>query len=505
VLVLRRLLLQGIVCLLASLASAQQTPKVELQYSETLFSVITAMNSCGYDEGLGNSLPVREQVRKAVAAELAQSSAAASSTKEMCEFYREHKPADANRDLSQYVSLALNLGDAPDFKAKVKEADLPPDTHYVLGFIPLVARFYKDANLHEIWTGVQPTYAGLVEKFHNPVSNMILQTDVYLKNPISGFLGRRFVIYMEPMAGPGDVNARNYGDDYFLVTSPSGDQLSMQQVRHTYLHFTLDPLMLKRPAAMKRLAPLLKTVQSAPLEESFKTDITLLTTECLIRAIEARLEPGGKAADQKRERAVEEDMANGYVLTRYFYEALIKFEQEPTSLKDAFGDFLYYLDEGREEKRAAGIQFASKGLTEVVKGKPGAAHEQDPLDLAERKITEKDYPAAAKLAQDTIDKKGEDTPRAYLILGEIATLQKDKDTAIKYFEQTLRTAKDPRLIAWSHIYLGRIYDVDQERDIAVKHYEAALRAGDDTPQTKAAAQRGLQSAYERRASPEREQ
>jgi tetratricopeptide (TPR) repeat protein len=104
------------------------------------------------------------------------------------------------------------------------------------------------------------------------------------------------------------------------------------------------------------------------------------------------------------------------------------------------------------------------------------------------------------MAQQIASDKGSDSSRAYLVLGQIATLNRDKDDAIKNFETTLRTAKDSRVIAWAHIYLGRIYDVDQERDMAVKHYQAALRSGDDSPQVKAAAERGLKSPYERRGS-----
>jgi tetratricopeptide (TPR) repeat protein len=278
--------------------------------------------------------------------------------------------------------------------------------------------------------------------------------------------------------------------------------MPMQEIRHTYLHFMLDQLVLKRPAAMKRLAPLLKEVQASPLEESFKTDITLLTTECLIRAIEARMIQGGKAAEPKRQQEVREDMAEGYILTEYFFESLSKFEQEPTSLKDAFGDFLYYMDVGHETKRASEIQYSAKAQKEVVTGKNVR---RDPLEVAQQKIADGDLNGAQVLAQEVVAKNSSDAPRACFILGEIATLNKDKDTAIKYFQQALQTGKDPTVIAWSHIYLGRIYDVDQERDLAVKHYQAALRAGDDSPQTKAAAERGLKSAYERRTSPQEDQ
>ncbi len=38
-------------------------PSVQLDTSETLFAVLTAINVCGYDEELGLSDPLREQIR----------------------------------------------------------------------------------------------------------------------------------------------------------------------------------------------------------------------------------------------------------------------------------------------------------------------------------------------------------------------------------------------------------------------------------------------------------
>jgi len=44
----------------------------------------------------------------------------------------------------------------------------------------------------------------------------------------------------------------------------------------------------KHFSSMKRLEPLLQSIKRAPLEESFKTDISLLVTECIVRAVEIR-------------------------------------------------------------------------------------------------------------------------------------------------------------------------------------------------------------------------
>ena len=46
---------------------------------------------------------------------------------------------------------------------------------------------------------------------------------------------------------------------------------------------------LKYPTDMKRLEPLLESVKGSPMDEAFKSDTSLLVTECLIRAVEIRI------------------------------------------------------------------------------------------------------------------------------------------------------------------------------------------------------------------------
>ena len=57
----------ALIVLLASFAKTQNRSSVALDTSETLFSVLTAINTCGYDQELGTSDPLRSQVRSEVA------------------------------------------------------------------------------------------------------------------------------------------------------------------------------------------------------------------------------------------------------------------------------------------------------------------------------------------------------------------------------------------------------------------------------------------------------
>ena len=231
------------------------------------------MNVCGYDQELDSSLPVRAEVR-ADLVEASKAPAVATAAAAMCRFYSDHRMGDAAHGLAQYVSLALNLGPPPDFAPKIKESDLPPDATYILGFVPLLQSYYKAADLHAIWLKHQPQYMELIDQYHVPVSQMISSTDNYLRMPMSGYAGRSFTVYLEPMSAPGQVNSRNYLQDYYyVVVSPTAGNLHMDALRHTYLHFVLDPLIAKRATSLERLQPILKSVQAAPMSEEYKNDI----------------------------------------------------------------------------------------------------------------------------------------------------------------------------------------------------------------------------------------
>jgi tetratricopeptide (TPR) repeat protein len=482
-------------CLALAGTFAAAQSRATLDVSESLFSVVSAMNVCGYDQELDISSPIRAEVR-ADLVEASKSPAAAAAAKEMCRFYSDHQQGDMTHDLAQYVSLALNLGPPPEFKPKLAEADLPPDAAYVLGFVPLVQSYYKAANLHAIWMKHQPEYEGLIDQYHKPVSAMITATDSYLRMPLSGFAGRSFTVYLEPMTAPGQINSRNYLQDfYYVVISPAAAKLHMDALRHTYLHFVLDPLILHRGTTLERLQPILVPLQRAPMAEEYKTDIGLLVTECLIRAIEARTPADPKLPERDRLALVEKDEAQGFILTHYFYEQLRDFEKAGTGLQTAFPDWLHAIDVDGEKKRARNTAFAAEAEPEVMQATKRTPPAPKKIDLAERALASGNPAEAGKLAQESLQ-ANEDPSRAYFVLAKVASLGGQMQDAQTDFQKALDAAKDPHVIAWSHIYLGRILDIQEERDSAVAQYKAALATSDVPEDAKTAAERGLQTPYQ---------
>ena len=472
---------------------AQNPPNVSLETSETLFTVLTVINACGYDQELGSSDPLRTQIRSEVAKVVENTAGAQDVVGPMCLFYRHHQAPDPSRDLSQYVSLALYLEEPPAFALKVKPTELPPDAGVVADILPLMQAFYQKIGLHAIWEQHRVRYTELTEIYHAPLAKMTFDTEIYLKMPSSGYLGRQFTVYLDAMGAPAQTNARNYASDYYIVMSPtSGTAIKMQQIRHTYLHYLLDPLALKNGDSFKRLEPLLEDVKDAPMDEAFKSSISLLVTECLVRAIEERLT---KIPEAERAHGIDEADKEGYVLTRYFYDALFKFEKDPAGMRNAYPDLVSSIDVGREMKRASLIQFSREAAPELLH-LAGRRNEHLLLN-AERRLAAGDPETAQKLAQQALDGQDEDPGRALFILAEVATANRDMDGARSYFERALQMAHEPKVIAWSHIYLGRIFDLKEDRFAALDQYRAALdAAGIALPEAKLAAQRGLEQPYE---------
>jgi predicted negative regulator of RcsB-dependent stress response len=500
-------------------------PTISLINSPQLFFMAAALNSCGYDEGLEDSAPVRKRVRDEINAALAKSEDARAKRDKVCLYIAQHRMTGSERDISQYVSLALYLSPPPALETTVELPEMPPDSTQVVEFVPLLKAFAEATDLNGIWLSVRKTYDDETNTLHDPLSKMIVSTNLYLKMPASTYSGRRFVVLIEPMLSPKMVNARIYGTDYVVVLSPVNGAIDMQNVRHVYLHYTIEPLLYSRSNAIDRMQPIMKEVREAPLEFRYRSETVPLVVESLIKAIEARTMNTGIpdykiptgvdrselpryereriATQQKQETvrvaAVQHDMKQGFVLTQYFFEQLIQFEKDAASLRDTIGEMVYGMDIEQQVHRARQTEFDQKADSDVLqRSKPRTLAG---LDLAEAKLSEGDFTTASSMARkvlanksDTLDSVAQEA-RADFILARVAIATGHPDEAIDDFQKTISTSKEPRLLAWSHIYLGRILDLDCKRDQAVSEYQQALAARDGQQDTRLAAERGTKAAY----------
>jgi tetratricopeptide (TPR) repeat protein len=493
-------------------------PDISLQNSEALFDVAVALNSCGYDQGLAASDPLRQQVREQVNQALQASADARDAHDQICTFIDQHRLSSTGSDLAQYISLALYITPPPELAPSAEGADMPPDASQVENILPLLRRFAELVDLHVIFLHVRPQYDRQLAQLHDSLTKMIDDTGIYLKSAAGTSSGRRFLVVVEPLLDPAQTNARIYGADYVVVVSPVHGAIHMREVRHAYLHYQIEPLLYARATTLDRLLPFLKTVRDAPLDFTYRSDIVALVVECMIRAVEARTMDTGvaiykipadvrrsdlesathqhnasvEAAEAVRRHAVQQAMADGYVLTEYFYNAFAAFERAPQSFKESIGEMVYGMDVSAELNRAKNITFNQQSSSDVVHRSP---RELRGLDLAELKLVKGDTDGAAALAQQSVADKSGDPARANFILARVAIMHRDVPGAQHDFAETIRLSKDPRMLAWSHIYLGRIYDIQEQRDQAVAEYRAALTVRDGQPDTRQAAEKGLKQPY----------
>ncbi|MFP5229515.1 MAG: hypothetical protein ACLGXA_18030 [Acidobacteriota bacterium] len=496
-------------------------PDVSLETSEAMFYVGVAMNACGYNRGLDESDPVRKAIREQVNAALAASAPGRDDRDKLCVFMNQHQPENESHNLAQYVSLALYLSPPPQLTPSVDEQDLPPDANAVENVLPLIRHLASDIDLHHIWVENREAYDTLANNLHNPLSQMIVSTNYYLKMPASSYSGRHFLVVVEPMFSPAETNARVYGSDYVVVASPRNGQIPMDLVRHAYLHYVIEPLLYARASSIDRLNPILRAVDDAPLDFEFKSDVVPLVIECLIRAIEARTMNTGipdvrvpstlghaeteqyeeaRTVAQQRQEAVRQgvvdhDMTQGYVLTQYFYNQLKSFEKNPESLNEAIGPMVYGMDVSEEIHRARQITFDTHGEGDIMSHSPQRPLQPKALDLAELKLMKGDVAGATAIAQKALDTHTGDPGQANFVLARADLLSGKIDDAEAAFRNTLASTKDPRLLAWSHIYIGRILDVEDKREDAVAEYRAALAARDGQPDTRTAAEQGIKKPF----------
>ncbi|MBI2819928.1 MAG: hypothetical protein HYX73_08110 [Acidobacteria bacterium] len=473
-------------CLSVQPAHAQE---IFAEPDQTLFTVMAAINAAGYDEGTDRTElnPVRAAVREDLAGLDIPSLAP------LREFYAAHRLADLARDLSQYISLALLLSGPPKFELTLSPVNLPPDVIDLKDMGLLIAAFYEQASIAELWAKYLYDMEQDAGRYQRLLAKVIQETNGYLRVETPNYLGVRFAVYVNPLGAAGQTDVRNYGDNYYIISSPS-TSLPEEQIRHAWLHYLLDPYVLKYPNIVKSKSELAQITQrAAALDPAFRNNFPLLLTESLIRAIQARL---SGSDERSKLSAVHDSVEEGYLLTTYFYEAMEEFLDQPVGMRLYFPEMLDGISVDKEKKRLAEVQFRS------VASRPAQEARWSPLEQMLRQAQEHlagaEYEEARKI-YDALSRQYGPQAAVFYGLALVASQQKQPELAKQYFTQAAALAYDPRMKAWSHIYLGRLLDLEGRREEAKLQYSAALSVGQLTADTKTAAEQGLETQFARPA------
>ncbi len=460
-----------------------------------MFAVLAAINAAGYTADINspNSHPLRQQVRDEI---LRKNPPTLAPIKE---FFEQHRKATNTEELGQYVSFALSVKGPPTFAWNTRDVDVPPDAMALHDFAPLLAKFYKEADIPSLWKGAQPSVDDYLARYHDPVANALLLVNAYLRQRPSGIRGRNFQIYLELLAAPGQVQTRSYGDDYTIVVAPSAEP-RVFEIRHAYLHYLLDPLTTVAKATLAQKQGIADHAQRAvTLDKSFKNDFLLLTTESLIKAMEARLDKKLNGAGQA--------LKQGYILAPFFAEQLRKYEAQEASMEIYFPDMIEAIDVRKEEARLGKVEF-EKVASEPPRaesrpaplpppprtGLAATLAEADRLYLA-RAADPANLEKARKLYQEVVQKGSEPSMQAAANYGlaRIAVLQNDPETGEGLFQKTLELQPEPQIKAWALVYLGKLSLAADDRAEAAKYFEEALKVNGASDAARQQATEGLQN------------
>jgi tetratricopeptide (TPR) repeat protein len=483
---------------------------ISVDASPQIFATMCALDAAGFDadESTLKEMPARLALRE----DLLKMHGPA--TEAIRQFYRDHALASPTETLTPFMTFALVSGPPPGFQLPDNRDLLPPSVLTIDGFQPLLAAFYREAQLETRWARMSPEAEPLVVRFRAELRRIVTGSNAYLREIEKPANGREFAVYVEPLVGA-RTNFRNSGDHYAIVVGSLSDS-SVNTIQHAYLHFMLDRFVLRyRPVVDTKRALLNVAARAPQLPQEYHDDFVSLTDECLIKAVELRLR---HLSGDRLESELKNADQSGFILVRPLVAQLQKFEKDAPAMTYYFPGLITGIDVQAEQKRFQGVTFAAADTVPSA-GEHGEAEDTQASELdrllaeGNRQIASRDAEAATATFQSAVGKYPND-PRVVYGLAISSVLAGHGDRAKDLFEQLVSARglpasgpggaaepASPAILAWSHVYLGRIHDLEDERELAVNEYQAAL-AVEGAPETaRVAARNGVETTYEPPAHP----
>lgn len=483
----------------AQQAAASGRGVISVEKSEQLFDVLSALYAAGYAPN--STWPGDSSDLEAYRARLRGLHGPA--VEAIRSYYKDHLLSDPSQTLSRFASFALVVGPPPHFAYDLPRELLPPDVLSLEDLNEKLSAFYAEAKLGDEWARFQRGYDRQVMFLEGPVSKVVIRTNGYLREVVATTTARQFMVIFEPLIGS-RTNFRVYGSRYTVIVASAQDP-PINEIRHAYLHFLLDPLAYRYGNVVDTRRRLMDIAARAPrLPSEYVQDFPAFVTECMIKAVELRLEklPLAKLYEQ-----FDRNDADGFILVRPLYDGLQKFEQSEPAMTYYYPNLIESISVSGTQQRLQNFQFS-----------PAVAQAAPPEHLAPQKsetdqwleegndaIAARDV-AVATAAFGRVLRKEPGNMSATYGLAVASLLKGDPESARQLLEKVTESAAkagasgglttDPSTVAWSHVYLGRIHDIEGERDMAISEYQAAMAIAGIPDAAKLAAERGLQTAYQ---------
>jgi len=433
---------------------------------------MAALNAAGYDyETPGRQMsPARQLVREAVR------KADPKLLTRLESFYIEHRQnMDPVRQAAAFISLALLIEGAPEFRLAVSKKDLPEDVLQVAGFEELVRDLFRQVDLNRLWNACQGYYTTELAGYRPVFVEMIRQTLGYFRIPPRIVLDRQIVVIPEMIGPTRLVNARNLEKSYYIIPGPvSQPGENRDQLQHEYLHFLLDPLIEKFGTPLLKYERLLDVAQNQPhVRSEYQNRYMMVVAESLVDTLILRMNPGSEP-----DRALVGLFRRGLIFAPYFYRALPAYEADQNLTMPAYIETLFrgVTEKGVREDEQQIAQLENRFFQEEQAKKQVEREEQQSrlrasrlrtllLD-AQESMRQQQYQVARTKLQELLQEDPENATACFY-LAQIASQQKDYEGAFALYQRAAN-GKNPTPVirGWSKVRMARFLASKGEFDQA---------------------------------------
>ncbi len=400
---------------------------VQIQPDARLIVVMAALDAAGFDPTPPGKEP--SAFRKLVRRD--QEGLDPALRERMKNFFDRTKlpaPATPADQAARYVSLAYAIGQPPLMDAPERSDDLPGGVLEVLDFAPLVRDFYRKSGIDGRLVSYMRAYQAEGDRLRPQSAEMVRAVLSYLHTrPIAVTTERvrvkspdkkksdaivystrehqrHFYIVPDLLAAPGTINFRVIADDYYAII-PEGSDPTSAEIRHAFLQYVIDPLVLKFnkeiSAQREQVKQLIDLRTKA--EATVSPDVFVVVRRSLVAAAEARFNETARltevtnlqrrrlqdAKDDTERKAIAaqaeasraaiadeviaslaENYENGAVLDFFFADQLRDFQSSGFDIANFFAEMLTGIDATKENKRLADIGLARNRALEARKAHP---------------------------------------------------------------------------------------------------------------------------------------
>ena len=218
------------------------------------------------------------------------------------------------------------------------------------GFNEILANFYREAKIDQLWQFYQPDYERGVEAYRAPVSDLFSRCRIIFAK-LSGRAVRRSFFRVRRTARR---RQDRISEIMAIITSWSSAPAPIRRwtrfAMPSCISFSI-PSPSGTGSQASRASPLLEYAARAPLlPVDMRDDYSGFFDECLVRAVELRLRHLSPAALAS---AIDQAESSGYVLVRPIYAGLSGFEKSEPAMGYYLPDLVKGIDVAAETTAAA--------------------------------------------------------------------------------------------------------------------------------------------------------